>query len=449
MSTDSIGPLFSTPDMDEIFSLSQQLKYMMRFEWALMAALECHGIARAATANVLEPLLDAAFVDRDKLLAEARKAGNIAIPFVRQLTTAISARNQRVTYHIHFGATSQDVLDTALVLQLRDAGALIRAGLEKLDRALTQLARIHANTIMAGRTWLQNGPPVTLGLKIAGWLAAVRRHRQRLDAAESRALTLQFGGAVGTLAALGEKGPAVSNALAKKLELKEPDLPWHTHRDNLVELAACLGLLVGTLGKIAHDVSLLAQTEVAEVAEPAGEGRGGSSTMPHKRNPVASATILAAATRVPALVSALLSAMVQEHERALGGWQAEWEIIPEVYRLAAVALECTIEIAQGLEVNPERMVANLNATSGLVLSEAVSAALAASIGRARAHELLEVASRRAIEENKHLREILLTTPEVREHLSEAELDRLFDPSNYLGCTQHWIDRVLENRDGLY
>jgi len=442
MPTDSIASLFSTPDMDEIFSLPRQLQYMMRFEWALAAALEANGIAQAGAAAAIEPLLDAKYVDLDRLLAEARQAGNIAIPFVRQLTEAVRRRDEKAARHIHFGATSQDVLDTALVLTLRDAGVLIRSSLAALDTSLARLAREHANTIMTGRTWLQAGPPITLGLKVAGWLAALRRHRQRLAAAEERALVLEFGGAVGTLAALGERGPVVSRVLAEKLELKEPKLPWHTHRDNLVELAACLGLLVGTLGKIARDVSLLMQSEVAEVAEPAGEERGGSSTMPHKRNPVACAAILAAAARVPALVSTILGAMTQEHERGLGNWQAEWEVLPEIYRLSSGALARAVEIANGLKADPKRMLANLESTRGLAMSEAVSAALAARLGRAQAHELLEQASRRAIEEKRHLRHVLLEMSEVREHLSEAELDRLLEPTNYLGSAHHFIRRVL-------
>ena len=442
MSTELKASLFSTPEMDEVFSRARQVRYMTRFEWALTAALECNGIAETGAAAAVEVLLDAKFVSLDLLQAEAQRAGNIAIPFVRQLTTEVKARNERAARYIHFGATSQDVLDTALVLQLRDAGALIRSGLEELDSSLARLVREYATTVLAGRTWLQDGPPVTLGLKVAGWLSAIRRHRRRLATADERVVTLQFGGAVGTLAPLGEKGPAVSRALAEKLDLKEPDLPWHTHRDNLAELAACLGLMVGTLGKIARDVSLLMQSEVAEVAEPAGAGRGGSSAMPHKRNPVASAIILAAATRTPALVAIVLSAMVQEHERALGGWQAEWETFPEIYRLGAVALARTIEIARGLEVDPERMLANLEATGGLVMSEAVSAALTASMGRAEAHELLERASRRAVEEKRRLRDVLQEMPEIRDRLSEAELIRLFDPRNYLGSTQHFIHRVL-------
>lgn len=437
-----LPPFFSTPQMDNIFSLANQLRQMTRFEWALTGALEESGLAHQGAAAVMEPLLDASFVDVQSLFEQAREAGNLAIPFVRQLTAAVRERNEGAAKSIHLGATSQDVLDTALMLQTRDALSLILLGIEELDGCLQTQAHAHADTILAGRTWLQQGPPTTLGLKIAGWIAALRRHRRRLTDAGERAVVLQFGGAVGTLAALRENGAAVSARLAQTLNLHEPELPWHTHRDNLVEVAAALAMLAGTLGKIARDVSLLMQTEVAEVFEPAAQGRGGSSTMPHKRNPVASAVILAVAARVPGLISTLLSAMTQEQERGLGNWQVEWEVYPEVFKLTAAALERAIGIARGIEVSPQRMLANLQATHGLEMSEAVSTALAGKVGRDRAHRLLELASQRAIAEGSHLRTVLLATPEVCEHLTAAEIDDLLDPRNYLGSARRFIGRVL-------
>jgi 3-carboxy-cis,cis-muconate cycloisomerase len=440
--------LFSTAAMDDVFSVANQLRMMTRFEWALTAALESGGLASPGSAKAIEAFLDAGFADVPALLAQARESGNIAIPFVRQLTDAVRSRNEQAARSIHFGATSQDVLDTALVLQSRDGLALILSGLAKLEQHLLQQARAHVETILPGRTWLQDGPPTTLGLKIAGWVAALRRHRQRLESARARALVLQFGGAVGTLAALGDKGTAVSAALAQKLDLPEAELPWHTHRDGLGEIAAALGLLVGTLGKIARDISLLMQTEIAEVLEPAAEGRGASSTMPHKRNPVASATILACATRTPGLVATLLAAMPQEHERGLGGWQAEWETYPEIFRLTAIALERAVEIAAGMEVCPERMRAHLETTQGLVMSEAVSITLAAHIGRDSAHKLIESAARRAVTEGRHLREILLDTPEVRAHLDAAEIEALLKPRNYLGSAKKFQERVIGDANGL-
>jgi 3-carboxy-cis,cis-muconate cycloisomerase len=439
--------MFSTTAMDELFSVANQIRLMVRFEWALSGALESEGLAVSGAAAAVEPFLDAEFADIPALFAQAKESGNVAIPFVRQLTAAVRSRNEEAARTIHLGATSQDVLDTALVIQSREGLDLIFSGLDEVERPLLWQARVHAETILPGRTWLQDGPPTTLGLKIAGWVAALRRHRQRLEAARARALVLQFGGAVGTLAALGDKGTAVSAALAQRLSLPEPELPWHTHRDGLGEVAATLGLLVGTLGKIARDVSLLMQTEIAEVLEPAAEGRGGSSTMPHKRNPVASAAILACAMRVPGLVATMLAVMPQEHERGLGNWQAEWESYPEIFRLTAAALERTIEIAQGMELNPRRMLAHLEATGGLAMSEAVSAALAEHIGRDRAHELMQLAVRRALTEGRSLRDILLEMPDVRAHVGEAEIGRLLTPQNYLGSARQFLERVLGGSDG--
>jgi 3-carboxy-cis,cis-muconate cycloisomerase len=439
--------LFSTTAMDEVFSVANQIRLMVRFEWALSGALESEGLAAGGAAAAIEPFLDSEFADIPALFAQAKESGNVAIPFVRQLTAAVRTRNEEAARTIHLGATSQDVLDTALVIQSREGLALILSGVDELEGHLLRQARAHAETILPGRTWLQDGPPTTLGLKIAGWVAALRRHRQRLEAARARALVLQFGGAVGTLAALGDKGTAISAALARRLSLPEAALPWHTHRDGLGEVAAALGLLVGTLGKIARDISLLMQTEVAEVLEPAAEGRGGSSTMPHKRNPVASAVILACATRVPGLVATMLAAMPQEHERGLGNWQAEWETYPEIFRLAAAALERSIEIANAMEVNPARMLAHLEATGGLAMSEAVSVALVEHIGRDRVHELMQLAVQRAVTEGRHLREILLEMPEVRAHLGEEEIGRLLRPHTYLGSARKFLERVLGGTDG--
>ena len=448
MAPEATLSMFSTAAMDEVFSVANQIRLMTKFEWALSRALENEGLAAPGSARAIGPLLDGKFVDVAALFTQAKQSGNIAIPFVRQLTAAVKSRNEEAARAIHLGATSQDVLDTALVMQSGEGLAIILAGLGELERQLLHHVRAYAETILPGRTWLQDGPPTTLGLKIAGWVAAVRRHCQRLEAARARALVLQFGGAVGTLAALGDKGEAVSATLAKQLELPEAEVPWHAHRDGLGEVAAALGLLTGTLGKIGRDVSLLMQTEIAEVLEPAGDGRGGSSTMPHKRNPVASAVVLACATRVPGLVATMLAAMPQEHERGLGGWQAEWETYPEIFRLAAAALERTIEVARGMEVNPGRMAAHLEATQGLVMAEAVSVALAERIGREQAHNLMESAAKRAVAEGRHLREILAEIPEVRAQFGEKEIAALLTPQNYLGSTRRFLENILGGTDGI-
>src|SRR5271165_5352223 len=289
MSTGLNSFLFSTPEMTGVFSAEAQLRAMMRLEWALTNALEKQGLAEAGSATVLESFLDAGFVDVDSLQRDARNAGNIAIPFVSRLTSAVKERNERASWAVHLGATSQDVLDTALVLQMREAMALLDGAIERLDSALVKQVREHADTMLTGRTWLQPGPPTTLGLKLAGTLAALRRDRERIGAEADRALVLQFGGAVGTLAPLGAAGTAISAHLARLLDLAEADLPWHTQRDTLVALVQTLSVLTGTLAKFGRDIALLMQAEVGEASEPSAAGRGGSSTMPHKHNPLACA----------------------------------------------------------------------------------------------------------------------------------------------------------------
>src|SRR5271165_1207450 len=315
MSTGLNSFLFSTPEMTGVFSAEAQLRAMMRFEWALTNALEKQGLAEAGSATVLESFLDAGFVDVDSLQRDARNAGNIAIPFVSRLTSAVKERNERASWAVHLVATSQDVLDTALVLQMREAMALLDGAIERLDSALVKQVREHADTMLTGRTWLQPGPPTTLGLKLAGTLAALRRNRERVQSATQRALVVQFGGAVGTLASLGGAAGAVSAEVARILELREPELPWHSQRDTLAEVVQVLAILTGSLAKFARDIALLMQVEVGEAFERRFDGRGESSAMPHKRNPVACAAVLAAHARMPGLAATMLYAMPQEHER--------------------------------------------------------------------------------------------------------------------------------------
>ena len=289
---------------------------------------------------------------------------------------------------------------------------------------------------------MQHAVPITFGLKAAGALSAVERHRVRLRELRARVLVIQFGGAAGTLASLGDRGLDIAKALAAELKLGDPDIAWHAHRDRIAEVATTLGLLVGSLGKIAHDVSLLMQTEVGEAFEPAAHGRGGSSTLPHKRNPVGCAVVLAAATKVPALVSVMLAAMGQEHERGLGNWQAEWETLPEICMLTAGALGQLTRMIEGLEIDTARMRHNLDAAHGLILAEAVSAALAPKLGREAAHALIEEACRRAVKRDKPLRDVLAKDAKVGQYLSASDLDRLFDPANYLGVAEQFVERVL-------
>jgi 3-carboxy-cis,cis-muconate cycloisomerase len=334
-------------------------------------------------------------------------------------------------------------MDTGLVLQLRDALDAIETDLAALAGVLADLASAQKKTVLAGRTWMQQAVPVTFGLKAGGWLSAVERHRARMGELRPRILVLQFGGAAGTLSALETNGLKIAEALGEELGLAVPDVPWHAHRDRVAEVATTLGLLVGTLGKIARDITLLMQTEIGEAFEPAAEGRGGSSTLPQKRNPVGCAAVLSAAARVPALVSVMLAAMVQENERGMGNWHAEWETLPEICALASGALMHIMQVVKGLELDATRMTGNLEVTHGQVLAEAISMALAKKTGRPQAKRLVEQACRKASAEGRHLREILAETPEVREHLSARDLDGLFNPENYLGVAEELVDRALE------
>jgi len=354
----------------------------------------------------------------------------------------IAKQNKDAARFVHWGATSQDAMDTAVVLQLRSALEIVDQDLARLTSTLANLADQHRATPVAARTWMQQALPTTFGFIVAGWLDAILRHRSRLAELHTRNLTLQFGGAVGTLAALSGRGPAVAQALAEELRLPLPPISWHTHRDRFTEIAAALGLCTGTLGKIARDISLHAQSEIAELAEPAGEGRGGSSTMPQKRNPVTCATVLAAAQRVPGLVSTMLSSMVQEQQRGLGGWQAEWETLPEIVSLSAGALHHLTEMLPGLHVDAKRMLKNLDATQGLIFAEAVTMALGDRMGKMPAHMLVEFACKKARLEFRHLRDVLRKDPGLNPYLTPKDLERLFDVRDYLGNADEFINRVL-------
>lgn len=443
-----LGPLFRWEAVESLFSDRARVQAMLDFEAGLARAEAREGVIPAAAAPVIAAACRAELFDFSALAQSAAAAGNIAIPLVKQLTRLVAKEDREAAAFVHWGATSQDAIDTGFVLQLRGALDLIGKELELFSDCLAELVHLHRNTAAVGRTWMQQALPITFGLRVAGWLDAMDRHRQRLDQARRRALAVQLGGAAGTLAALGERGVRVAQLLGEELGLGVPAMAWHTHRDRMVEIATVLALCAGTLGKIARDISLEMQTEIGELFEPAGPGRGGSSTMPHKRNPVASAIALAAAVRVPALAGTMLAAMVQEQERSLGGWQAEWEVMPEIIGLAAGALHHLRETVAGLEIDDARMRRNIDVTDGLIFSEAVQMALAKRIGRQEAHELVQEACRRAQSENRHLRDVLGEDRRVSDELASGELDRLFHPREYLGSTQELIDRVLAAHESI-
>ncbi|WP_462381336.1 3-carboxy-cis,cis-muconate cycloisomerase [Pseudomonas sp. Marseille-QA0892] len=433
---------FTAPAMREVFCDRGRLQGMLDFEAALARAQSHCGVIPNASVPAIEAACRAELFDIDALAEAIATAGNSAIPLVKALGKRIAASDSEAEKYVHLGATSQDAMDTGLVLQVRQALRLVDAGLARLADACAVQAERHADTVLPGRTWLQHATPVTLGMKIAGWLGGVTRHRQRLQALLPRVEVLQFGGASGSLAALGEQGWAVSEALAQELALSLPEQPWHTQRDRLVEVASLLGMIAGSLGKIGRDLSLLMQTDVGEVFEPSAPGKGGSSTMPHKRNPVGSAVLIAAATRAPGLVATMLSAMPQEHERSLGLWHAEWETLPELFCLVSGALQQALIAIPDLEVDAERMRVNLGQTRGLLLAEAVSITLSGKIGRDAAHHLVERCSKQAVKDARSLRDVLADDADVSRHLSPSELDTLLEPAHYLGQARRWVAAAI-------
>ena len=368
-----LGPLFSSARMRALFDDRARLQRMLDVEAALARAEGALGIIPASAVEPIARACRAALYDLTKLGEAAVAAGNVAIPLVKALTAEVAKSDPDAARYVHWAATSQDIMDTALVLELRAAVAALVDDIDRAVDAFATLASRHRHTPAVARTWLQHALPMPFGLKLANYAAALARSRERLTRLPHDALVLQFGGAAGTLAALGNRGLDVAERLSALLDLPLPDAPWHSHRDRLAEVASALAILAGTCGKIARDVSLLMQTDVAEAFEPAAPGRGGSSTMPHKRNPIAAASALAAATIAPNLAATILAAQVQEHERAAGAWQAEWPIFPALALTVSGALAAVVDIAEGIEIDRERMRANLDAAHGLIMAEAVSA----------------------------------------------------------------------------
>ncbi|MFY9691082.1 MAG: 3-carboxy-cis,cis-muconate cycloisomerase [Candidatus Acidiferrales bacterium] len=437
-----IDSLATTGPLADLFSDDSLLQAMLDFEVALARAEARLGIVPASAADAIQAAAKAANFESAALARDTLRGGTPGIPIAKALTAKVSAKDPEGARWVHWGATSQDVADTGLMLLLKRAQPIFAGDFARLDAALLRLSERHAKTVMLGRTLLQAAPPVTFGLKAAGWLAAVRRGWLWLDDAFQDALILQFGGASGTLAALGDKGIDVGRAMAKELGLGFPDAPWHAHRDRLAALVAACGVLTGTLGKMARDISLLMQGEVGEAAEPESEGRGGSSTMPQKRNPIASAVTLAAASRVPGLVAAFLAGMVQEHERGVGGWQAEWPTVAGVIQSTGLAIASMAEAANGLEVDAEQMRANIEATGGSVFAEKAALLLAAKLGREEARKIVAEAARRSEDEGRTLKEVLGEIPEVTRALGSRALRDLETPEKYLGVAEELRKRLL-------
>ncbi len=433
------GALWSTAEMRALFSDATHLQLMLDVEAALARAEAELGLVPQ---QVAEAITQAARVENlhiERIAEGTREAG---VPVPALVSELGRAAGEEAARYIHLGATTQDILDTALVLQMRRALEYLRRDMIALARTLAARASEYRDMPMAGRTHMQQAVPITFGLKCAVWASPLAAHVERLDQATRRALVVQFGGAAGTLAALGANGAAVAKALAHELGLGVPDLPWHVARDTVAEIVALLGLVCGSLSKFALDVALLMQTEVAEVFEPQAAGRGGSSTMPQKRNPVAAEYIIAAARGVHALMPLMLTAMAQDHERATGPWQSEALALPQCFVLCAGALAHALAIARGMTIDAARIRRNLELGDGLIMAEAVATGLAPVMGRAAAHHVLQRVSDRAIAEGKTLGQALRDDAEVRRHLSDEQIDHLTDPAAYLGSAGAFVDRVV-------
>ncbi|OTG80338.1 3-carboxy-cis,cis-muconate cycloisomerase [Acinetobacter sp. ANC 4648] len=442
--------LFYQADVTEIFSDQALLGYMIQAEVALAQAQAQVGVIPISAAAMIADVANnqgIQAIDFNNLAKAAGLAGNIAIPFVKQFTAAVQAVDEDAASYVHWGATSQDILDTACILQVRDALTIIEFQLQKAYQASLDLAEKYRTQVMIGRTWLQQGLPITFGHKTARWADTFKRDLERLEQMKTRVLTAQLGGAVGSLASLLDQGSQVVEAYGTQLNLSVPSCTWHTERDRIVEIASFLSIVVGNTGKMARDWSLMMQTEIAEVCEPTAKGRGGSSTMPHKRNPVAAASILAAANRVPTLMSSIYQSMVQEHERSLGSWHAEWLALPEIFNLCAGTLQRTVEVLKGLEVNTQNMQRNIETTQGLIMAEAVMMALAPKVGRLNAHHLVEQACRKAVAEQRHLYAVVCEIEQVQQYFNREQLQQIFKPELYLGNIQDQIDAVLKEAKG--
>lgn len=444
--TNALFDAFLTTDaMAEAFGAQRLVQAMLDVEAALSEAQAAQGQVPAAAAAVIRQACDAALYDTAALLQAGRRAGSLAIPLVKVLTAEVARRDPDAARHVHKGSTSQDVLDTAAVLQTAQAVALLQGTLVGLTDTLAALAQAHADTPVLARTLMQPATVTTFGFKVCGWLEALLRSQQALRERSQQALALQLGGAVGTLAALGDAGPAVAAHMAQALGLRQPAHCWHTQRDDWMRLGAEVAILTGSLGKIATDLALMAQGEVGELAEPAGAGRGGSSAMPHKRNPVSAMLALASAHRAPGQVATLLGCMSQAHERGLGDWQAELAEWPHLFLGAHGALQALAEAFAGLQVDSARMRRNIDGLQGLVFAEAATRVLAPALGGAQAHHLMETLSQQAVAQGQQLGDLTLAHVQadaaLRGQIDPSALAAAFDPQD----AARWPARLTRQR----
>ncbi|MDR7521928.1 MAG: 3-carboxy-cis,cis-muconate cycloisomerase [Armatimonadota bacterium] len=438
--TDLAAAMFTSPEMAAVFSGPSLVQKMLDFEAALARAQAAAGLVPQAAAEAIAAACRADRFDVPSLYRDAAAAGTLVVPLVRALTGLVGGDARRC---VHWGATSQDVMDSAMVLQMRDGLDLLERRLLEVAGRCADLAERHRRTPMAGRTLLQHAVPITFGLKAARWLAMTTRLVGRMREVRARVLAVQLGGAAGTLASLGSQGVRVMELLARELDLAVPDLPWHAERDRLGEIAGLLGLVASAMAKVATDIALLCQTEVGEVSTGAQAASGRSSTMPQKRNPVEAVAAVACARLAIGLVSVLLAAGVQEHERAAGGWQAEWEAVPALFQRTAAAAEWVWRALGGLRIDPERMRVNLDQAHGLIMAEALTTALIPSVGRDEAYQIVQRLCDRAVGSGAALRDVAGSDPQIRAILSPQAIEQALDVAGYLGSAEAFVDRALD------
>lgn len=431
--------MFGTAEMRAVFTDEALVGRYIEAEVALARAQARLGVVPKEAASAIEAAAKSITIDFDKLRRETEIVGYPILPLVHQLSAAAGEAGG----FVHWGATTQDIMDTANVLQIRAALEIVARDLREVRDILKAMAKKYRDTPMAGRTHLQQALPVTFGYKAAVWLSSIDRHIERVDQALPRILLGEFSGAAGTLASVGEGGLEMQKVFCEELGLHQPSITWHVARDGIAEAVTLLGLITGTLGKIATDVMLLSSSEFGEVAEPFVPGRGASSTMPQKRNAISSELMLAAAKAVRQHVATMLDGMIHDLERATGPWHLEWVSLPESFLLTASSLANAKFMLAGLVVNEQRMLDNLGLTRGLIVAEAVMMAAAPKLGRQHAHDVVYDACRKAIEGGGTLADILAEVPEIVAALGGKDnIRKHCDPANYLGLCGPMVDRVL-------
>lgn len=436
------GDMFATKAMQALFDDEALVQRYIDVEVALARAQAKLGVIPKKAAQAIAQSADMSRIDWDRLSARTHIVGYPILPLVEQMS---EWAEDGLGQYCHWGATTQDIMDTADVLQIRDALELIESDLNAIRTACAKLAGDHANTPMAGRTHLQQALPMTFGFKVARWLFSLDRHAERLQQLRPRVLIGEFAGAAGTLASLGKDGLAVQKALMNELGLGEPAMTWHTARDGFAETTGLLAMICGTLGKIGFDIMLMMQSELGEVYEPFVSGRGASSTMPQKRNPISSEHMVAAAKTVRECHAAMLDGMVHDHERATGPKHVEWQAMPTAFLLASGSLAAAREALEGLEVNEDAMRRNLDVTGGLIVAEAVMMGLAPEIGRQVAHDVVYDCCRESLEKGEAFIDVLGNHAEIRGKIDRKRLVELVDPANYLGSAPQMVANYLKTR----